>query len=202
MASAIHEGPARPQDMPEAPPGITLGDEAPASITHLARPIDGPSLSALLSGFGIAELPQAGRSAGTGAWLILGVGARRWWLVEEVGLATEPAPSALSTGFGVAVDVGDAWSRFRISGAATLELLAKGSSLDLDPRVFIEGSCALAAFAQLRTLLHRPHGAEHFDLYCGRSYAHSLHEWLIEAATEFGCQAPIGKGGATAEATT
>ncbi|MFI4986256.1 MAG: sarcosine oxidase subunit gamma [Alphaproteobacteria bacterium] len=203
MASAIHKAPAGPElGLPGRLPGIRLGEKAPASIMLLARPIEGPSLSALLSGFGVAQLPQSGRSARAGPRLILGVGPRRWWLVEEETAATGPAPSGLCAGFGVAVEIGDAWSRFRIAGEAILELLAKGSSLDLDPRVFAEGSCALAAFAQLHTLLHRPHGFEHFDLYCGRSYARSLHEWLIEAATEFGCEAPIGKGGATPEVTT
>jgi heterotetrameric sarcosine oxidase gamma subunit len=201
MASAIHTDLAWPgSGMPGMPPGLWIGGEAPASVFHLARPIDGPYLSALLSTFAIAQLPQPGRSASAGARLIFGIGPRRWWLVEEEAAAAEPAPSALVAGFSVAVDISEAWSRFRIAGSAALELLAKGSALDLDPRVFAEGACALAAFAQLHTLLHS-HGGGHFDLYCGRSYARSLHEWLIEAATEFGCEAPIGKGDATAATT-
>jgi heterotetrameric sarcosine oxidase gamma subunit len=186
--------------MAEMPPGIRLSGPAPASITHLAQPIGGSCLSALHSTFGIAQLPQPGRTASAGAGLIFGIAPRHWWLVRDP--AADSERDALVAGFGIVVDVSDAWSRFRIAGKGTLDLLAKGSTLDLDPRVFAEGSCALAAFAQLHTLLHRAHGAWHFDLYCGRSYARTLHEWLIEAAAEFGCETLVEKGGATPQSTT
>ncbi|MFI4995147.1 MAG: sarcosine oxidase subunit gamma [Hyphomicrobiales bacterium] len=188
--------------MAEMPPGIRLSDPAPASIAHLAQPIGGSSLSILLSTFGIAQLPRPGRTASAGAGLIFGIAPQRWWLVREQGLPADSKQDALVAGFGIAVDVSDAWSRFRIAGKAMLDLLAKGSTLDLDPRAFAEGTCALAAFAQLHTLLHRAHGAWHFDLYCGRSYARALHEWLIEAAAEFGCETLVEKGGATPQSTT
>ena len=69
-------------------------------------------------------------------------------------------------------------SAFAIRGDHVLDLLSKGSSLDLDRRIFVDGACAFAAFAQLHTLLHRAEDGRHFDLYCGRSYALSLEEWL------------------------
>ena len=203
MASATQLGSQwSARGMAEMSPGIRLSGPAPVSITHLAQPIGEPSLSTLLSTFGIAQLPQPGRTASAGARLIFGIAPRRWWLVREQGLPTDSEQDALVAGFGIAVDVSDAWSRFRIAGKAMLDLLAKGSTLDLDPRVFAEGSCALAAFAQLHTLLHRAHGAWHFDLYCGRSYARALHEWLIEAAAEFGCETLVEKGGAIPQSTT
>jgi len=201
VADEIARWPALPKIMPGTLPGIALAESEPARILHLARPIEGTSLSAMLSGFTIAELPRTGRSAGAGARLLLGTGRGRWWLIDEEAPATEGKGGSLAAAFGVAVDIGDAWCRFRIAGQAVPDLLAKGSSLDLDPRVFPAGTCALAVFAQLHTLLHRAHRHAHFDLYCGRSYARTLEEWLIEAAAEFGCKA-IRKGGATTETRT
>ena len=136
---------------------------------------------------------------------ICGIGRGRWWLIEDEAPGEEPSeghlsrrPSSLS--FGIAIDIGDAWDRFRLSGECALDLLAKGSTLDLDPRVFANGACALSSFAELRTLLHRSSDGTHFDLYCGRSYAQTLEEWLSEAAAEFGWGAPIEKGGAPSNA--
>jgi methylglutamate dehydrogenase subunit D len=184
---------------------ISLRREVPARILHLARPILGPALGELLSSFEAAELPVPGKSSTVGTRSILGIGRGRWWLVEDEAPGEEPPqghvsrrPSSLS--FGIDIDIGDAWDRFRLSGECALDLLAKGSTLDLDPRVFANGTCALSSFAELRTLLHRSADGTHFDLYCGRSYAQTFEEWLGEAAAEFGWEAPMQKGGATANA--
>ncbi len=171
---------------PQAPPrGISLERSTPGRILHVARPIAVSSLSGPLASLGIAELPPMGRSVQAGTRAILGIGPSRWWLVEEDTLVAGHPRSDATAGFSIAVDIGDAWERFRIGGGNSLDLLSKGSSLDLDRRVFAGGACTLAAFAQLHTLLHRAGDGRHFDLYCGRSYALSLEEWLSEAAAEF-----------------
>jgi heterotetrameric sarcosine oxidase gamma subunit len=184
---------------------ISLRREMPARILHLARPNLGPPLDEVLASFQAAELPVPGRSSTMVARSILGIGHGRWWLIEDEAPGEEPSQGHLSRptsslSFGIAIDIGDAWDRFRLSGESALDLLAKGSRLDLDPRVFANGACALSSFAELRTLLHRSSDGAHFDLYCGRSYAQTLEEWLGEAAAEFGWEAPIDKGGAPANA--
>jgi heterotetrameric sarcosine oxidase gamma subunit len=185
-----------------APPRIELRRETPARILHLARPIPGPSLSELLVSFQAAELPAPGRSVAEKARSILGIGRGRWWLVEEKPVQPHDSPPTTTTSFGIAIDIGDACERFRISGECVLDLLSKGSALDLDRRAFANGACALSSFAQLHALLHRAPDGGHFDLYCGFSYAQSLEEWLCEAAAELGWEGPIGKGGATAKVRT
>jgi heterotetrameric sarcosine oxidase gamma subunit len=179
---------------------IELRREVPTRIQYLARPIAGPSLSGFLARFEITELPPPGRSATSKANAILGIGRGRWWLVEdELAQSGDSSPIAMAS-FDIAVDISDAWERFRICGQGTLDLLSKGSALDLDQRVFAKGNCALASFAQLHTLLYRAPDGKHFDLYCGRSYAQSLEEWLAEAAAEFAWEEPPERGGAAGKA--
>ena len=89
----------------------------------------------------------------------------------------------LEAAFEVAVETGDAWTQFAISGSASRDLLAKGCALDLHPSAFREGGCAVTRFAQFRCVLH--HVGVGYRLLVGRSHAASLAEWLIEAAAEF-----------------
>jgi heterotetrameric sarcosine oxidase gamma subunit len=183
-------------------PRIELRRAPPTQIHYLARPIAGAPLSNFLASLGVGALPPPGRSASSAAQSILGISRERWWLVSEEPARSSATSSAAAASFGIVVDIGDAWERFRISGEAVLELLSKGSALDLDARVFANGHCAPAAFAELHTLLNRGPDGEYFDLYCGRSYGETLHEWLAEAAAEFGPVGPFAKGGAGAGART
>ena len=128
-----------------APPRIELRRETPARILHLARPIPGPSLSELLVSFQAAELPAPGRSVAEKARSIMGIGRGRWWLVEEKPVQPHDSPPTTTTSFGIAIDIGDACERFRISGECVLDLLSKGSALDLDRRAFANGACALSS---------------------------------------------------------
>jgi sarcosine oxidase subunit gamma len=124
-----------------------------------------------------------GESCAAGGSYLLGIAPERWLLIvsDEDGPS---APAALSGAFAIVVETGDAWTQFAISGSAAADLLAKGCALDLHPKVFAEGTCAVTKFAQLRCVLLR--AADGYRLFVGRSYAASCAEWLIEAAAEFG----------------
>jgi sarcosine oxidase subunit gamma len=168
----------------DAVPGIVLKEVPPFSILFLAQPIEGPVLAAVKSILGSAPaLPSVGATVGAGPVRLLGIGPNRYLLVREADVAVA---STLAPAFAISTELTDAWTRIRISGPATLELLAKGSALDLDAGSFTPGSCAGAPFAQMPTILHRADDRS-FDLYVGRSYALSMLEWLNDAAAEFGC---------------
>jgi sarcosine oxidase subunit gamma len=178
-----------------APEAVWIEARDPAGILHLAEPRDGPALRSLLAALGAGDLPPPGRSVGSGARCLLGMGLARWWVVEEEPAATGLA--ACAEAFTIVADASDGWARLRIGGPAVLDLLAKGCALDLDPRAFPAGACAFTAFAHVHALLHRAEREAHFDLYCGTSLARSLREWLAEAAAEFGGGTPPWKGGPT-----
>jgi sarcosine oxidase subunit gamma len=82
-------------------------------------------------------------------------------------------------------DVADARTRFRIDGPRARDLLAKGTALDLDARVFTAGQCAQTLFAQLTVLLCRPGDAPAFELHVDRPAERYLWAWLTDAAREW-----------------
>ena len=83
------------------------------------------------------------------------------------------------------VDVSDLWFGVSLEGARSRDLLAKGSSLDLDATAFRPGATAVTQFARLRALLHHVDGSPDFDVYVERSYAAYLWAWLVDATNEF-----------------
>ena len=113
---------------------------------------------------------------------VLWLGPDEWLLV---GAAPTPVDERLPIEHGFLTDVSHGRAGWRISGPRALDLLDKGCSLDLHPRIFPVGSCAQTALAHVAVLLHRRDIAT-FELYCARSYAQHLWHWLTEAAAEFG----------------
>ena len=86
------------------------------------------------------------------------------------------------------VDVSAGRRRWRIEGVLARDLLAKGCSLDTDPRVFGPGQCAQSLLAQvlvLLTPLPSASGGAAFDLVADVSLAGHLRAWLADAALEF-----------------
>jgi sarcosine oxidase subunit gamma len=141
------------------------------------------SVSAL---FGLAGPPRAGELLALGGALFLGTAPDRCLHIssEQNSPSLQSELTKAAAVFSIAVDASDTWTQLAIEGSASLDLLAKGCTLDLHPSVFSEGRCAVTRFAQVRCVLFR--SGTSFRLMIGRSYAHSLAEWLVEAAQEFG----------------
>jgi sarcosine oxidase subunit gamma len=121
---------------------------------------------------------------------ILWLGPDEWLLMSS---DRSPISERLPIARGFLTDVSHGRAGWRISGPRTLDLLAKGCSLDLDLRTFRAGDCAQTAIAHGGVLLHRRDPGS-FDIYCARSYAQHLWHWLTGAAAEFGYEvaAPAG----------
>jgi len=161
---------------------LDVSEIAHQRVLELARPRTGAALDAVLATFGIEELPYVGTTAYASGAALLGIGPGLWLLIESDN--APPESRGPEVGFEVAVETTDAWTQLAISGSAAADLLAKGCALDLHPRVFRQGCCAVKRFAQLRCVLDR--SSIGYRLLVGRSYAVSLAEWLLEAAAEFG----------------
>ena len=85
-------------------------------------------------------------------------------------------------------DVSAGRRRWRIEGRFARDLLAKGCSLDTDPRVFGPGQCAQTLLAQVFILLiprASLTGAAAFDVVADVSLAGHLRAWLADAALEY-----------------
>ena len=72
-----------------APPGFSLGRDAPARILHLARPIAGSSFSGLLAAFGWPSFRRSADRCRRARGRSSASGRARWWLAEEAVAAAE-----------------------------------------------------------------------------------------------------------------
>ena len=84
-------------------------------------------------------------------------------------------------------DVSDSLCALSLSGAAVRDVLAKGCSLDFLPTKFGAGICAQTLLGQAGiTLMALSDNA--FILICRTSFAPYVHDWLVDAALEYGYQ--------------
>lgn len=72
-----------------------------------------------------------------------------------------------------------------VAGAEAREVLAKGVPLDFHPDVFRVDQFALTGLDHTPVLIHRS-GEYHYELYAMRTFAHSVWEWITDAAWPFG----------------
>lgn len=113
------------------------------------------------------------------------------WAITDLAAASvaERAVAACGSTLYLLTDVTDGRIGFDIGGALSRELLAKGCSLDLHPRVFRPGACAQTLLAQVPVLLYRTPGASEtenaFRLHADVSVAAHLRSWFKDAALEF-----------------
>ena len=109
------------------------------------------------------------------------LGPGDWLLVARTEAAFASAHSALSPSAGFAVvDVSDAFCTYRVAGSEAGTLLSKGCGLDFDVTRFAVGCNARTRFAQIALIVCRVE-SDAFELHVGRSYAHYLHAWLLDA---------------------
>lgn len=113
------------------------------------------------------------------------------WLVTSTQRGGEALEAQLheavaATG-GAAVDVSAQRTTVRLRGAHARDVLAKGCSLDLHPRVFGPGAAAqtMLALAAVVLIPLDDKGTD-YRIIVRSSFAGYLADWLIDAAEEFG----------------
>jgi sarcosine oxidase subunit gamma len=166
--------------------GLHLSERRPGKLLHFEGARDSSTVGTALASLGITALPELGRCVGHETCQLLCIGPSIYLLIQE------PPPQntavvldgSFARAFTAALDVSHAWTRLVIEGDWAMDLLCKGSALDLHLRSFPPGRCAAAAMAHMRVILNRVRVQE-FHLLIGRSYAVSLWEWLADASAEF-----------------
>ncbi len=122
----------------------------------------------------------AGRTAlrlGPDEWLIL------CGRTEERALAAELI-GVLAGHSGAAVPIGNGTVGLEVHGPKARAFLAKGTSLDLHPRVSKPGRCAVTGFGRIRVTLWQRE-ADRFLLLVGRSFSRSFWDWARDVAQEW-----------------
>jgi sarcosine oxidase subunit gamma len=113
------------------------------------------------------------------------------WLVTSPVVAAEVLESQLRDAViehgGAAVDVSAQRTTLRLRGNHARDVLAKGCSIDLHPRVFGPGAAVQTMLGQAAVVLIplSDNGAD-YRVFVRSSFAGHLAEWLIDAAEEFG----------------
>jgi sarcosine oxidase subunit gamma len=128
-----------------------------------------------------------GHAAGAAQRSALRVGPDEWLLVApraEEGLLGAQLMTALSGYSGAVAPIGNGTVAIDASGPQVRAFLAKGTSLDLHPKAFAPGRCAVAGFGKIRVTLWR-RDAERFSLFVGRSFARSFWDWSLDVAREW-----------------
>jgi sarcosine oxidase subunit gamma len=128
-------------------------------------------------------------------WVPAGTGRAVWlgpdeWLLTSTTEAPEDLEARVRAAVlpfgGSATDVSAQRIGLRLTGARVLDVLARGCSIDLHPRVFGRGSSAQTMLGQAGVVLLALSDAGDDHLVLVRSsFAGYLADWLLDAALEF-----------------
>ena len=160
--------------------------EMPASAMIDVRldPADVAALNAMQQALAL-DLPLTPGKTGARAERVA------WWFGTDQWLIVAPAADAallmpaLYTRARSAVDVSDLRAEFELTGPRAADVLRKGCGIDLHPRVFAPGDCALTSLARVRIALRQIDERPGYRVLVERSVAPYLWGWLVDAMREF-----------------
>ena len=171
-------------------PGLQLGLRHPLSMaTIIARKGEAKALSQAMQEHYRLSCPPPGHWLGGENLTVHWAGADQWLAVAE--------------GYGEGALFADLYARLQglasvsdqshgrimltIAGPCARHVLARGTPVDLHPRVFGPGRCALTQMAHVGVHLAQT-GDEAFEVSLFRGFAESFWQWLCEMSLEFGYQ--------------
>ncbi len=187
--------------MPETDgvPGVRLSERA--FLGHINLRGD-PSTAAFQGGVEVAlnvTLPLVPNTVVEGPELTaLWLGPDEWLLLTDPGQQyriLEALRTSLSDVFAAVTDVSAGQTVINLQGPHGREVLSKGCTLDLHPRVFGTGQCAQTNVAKTSAIIRQLDDTPSYDLIVRRSFALYLAQWLTDAAGEYGIvvgSSPIG----------
>jgi sarcosine oxidase, subunit gamma len=174
----------------QVPPTVQLREEPFVAMVDLRADPDGAAASRASAILGL-ELPTApstyvSNDTLTAIWM----GPDEWLIAAGTRSAAEleaQLRAAVAEHGGAAVDVSAQRTTLRLSGPDAREVLAKGCSLDLHPKVFTKGTAAQTMLGLAGVVLIALNDAgTDYGILARSSFARYLADWLIDAAEEFG----------------
>jgi heterotetrameric sarcosine oxidase gamma subunit len=167
-------------------PAVVQLRELPAAamIDLRLEPSDTTALTAAQSALAL-DLPLTpGKSRTRAGHVALWLGPDQW-LIAASAASAALLVQTLDGVAASAVDVSDLRAAFELAGPRAEDVLRKGCAIDLHPRAFAPGDCALTSFARVRVALRQSDGRHTYQLFVERSYALYLWDWLTDAMLEF-----------------
>jgi sarcosine oxidase, subunit gamma len=168
------------------PAGVDVTVEPFVAMVDVRLGAVGAEASAAL-GSALPTAPNTWVPAGTGRAVWLGPDE---WLLTSTTETPEDLEARVRAAVvplgGSAADVSAQRIALRLSGARARDVLAKGCSLDLHPRVFGRGSSAQTSLGQAGVvLLALSETGDDYLVLVRSSFAGYLADWLLDAALEF-----------------
>ncbi len=173
----------------KAASGVTMSEVGHRAIINIRGTASDPAFTAAVQAATGIDLPvKANTVASNGDRQILWLGPNEWWVTAKDGEA-EALLEALRTAFGgqhaTACDVSESRAILALRGRHAREVLARGISLDLHPRVFTAGQCAQTGLSRCNVLLHLVDDSPRFEIYVLKSFSDYLWRWLEQVAGDF-----------------
>ena len=167
-------------------PGLVFSEIAHLGKINLRG--DKSLRNAVKSLTGCAFPPAANKFNSAGERHVIWLSPNEFLIICEAGKDEELASSfdaVLQNQHFAVTNITDALSAFHLKGVAVRQVLAKGCSLDLHPKNFCVGDCAqsLLSHAAITILAISDND---FIIICRTSFASYLHDWLYDAALEYG----------------
>jgi sarcosine oxidase subunit gamma len=184
--------------------GVSLGERAFQGHVNLrGDPADAAFLDAVQGVLGVGLPTQPNTVAEGDGVASLWLGPDEWLLITPPSMEARLADGlrdALGDTFAAVTDVSGGQTVITIQGPHARDVLAKGCSLDLHPRVFSPGLCAQTLVAGVGAIIRQIDEKPSYDLIVRRSLAEYLAHWLEDAAQEYGLEV-VGDGGHVSQAT-
>ena len=173
----------------KAASGVTMSEVGHRAIINIRGTASDPAFTtAVKSATGIDLPVKANTVASNGDRQILWLGPNEWWVTAKDGEA-ESLLEALRNAFGgqhaTACDVSESRAIIAVKGLKARDLLARGISLDLHPKVFTPGQCAQTGLSRCNVLLHLADDSPRFEIYVLKSFSDYLWRWLEQVAVDF-----------------
>ncbi|GAB3684629.1 sarcosine oxidase subunit gamma [Salinisphaera aquimarina] len=170
-------------------PGLLIRELPARGILNLRGQTEQKVFTEAVSSMVALELPGPNASAVNDKLTVLGLAPDEWLLLTAAGDQADLAAdlrTAFGSTFAAVTDVSSGYATLEISGAGARELLARGCSIDLHPRVFGTGRCVQTLLAKAGVILMYADDRPVFEVMVRRSLADYLWRWLHDAARDVG----------------
>jgi heterotetrameric sarcosine oxidase gamma subunit len=172
-----------------SPPGVALNERIGLALFVISAAAGKASeVAAKVTSITGLELPMAPKRVSTDGFALIGTAPGQWLAVVEgkaaLGLLAKLAAGL--KGLATIIDQSDGKAVLRISGPRARDTLAKGCSLDLNPRVFKPGSAGTTPVALIDCVIWQVDETPTYDLAIPTSFAESFWSWLTASAAEYG----------------
>jgi len=120
----------------------------------------------------------------TALWL----SQKEWLIVVNSSINNEEVESLqneISKTHSLAIDVSDRWTTINISGNKVIDVLSKGTFVDLDNSVFGIGACAQTTLWTVNVIIYKIDSKPSFDLFVDSTMATFLWQWLEHSSKEY-----------------